>query len=148
AVTAIAASKHRFVSRGDDSGTHKRERSLWELAGGRPEWKNYVESGQGMGATLAMADEMNAYVLTDEGTWLKQSGNFQLVPLVTGADQLRNPYAVMQVNPAKNPAIAAHLAGAFVDFLIAPQTQRLIADYRVNGRVLFHPDRLKKEGAE
>jgi len=144
----IAAGKHRFVSRGDDSGTHKRERSLWKTAGGQPEWEGYVESGQGMGPTLVMADEMNAYVLTDEGTWLKQSGKFRLVPLVTEAAGLRNPYSVMVVNPNKHPSINSNVAGVFVDFLISAQGQQLIAEYRINGQALFHADRLEKESSE
>ncbi|MBC8873891.1 MAG: substrate-binding domain-containing protein [Planctomycetes bacterium] len=148
ALKKIAAGEHRFVSRGDDSGTHKRERSLWKTAGGQPEWEGYVESGQGMGPSLVMADEMNAYVLTDEGTWLKQSGKFRLVPLVTEAAGLRNPYSVMVVNPDKHPSINSKLAGAFVDFLISAQGQQLIAEYRINGQVLFYEDRLEKESSE
>jgi tungstate transport system substrate-binding protein len=148
ALKTIAAGKHRFVSRGDDSGTHKRERSLWKTAGGQPEWEGYVESGQGMGPTLVMADEMNAYVLTDEGTWLKQSGKFRLVPLVTEAADLRNPYSVMVVNQNKHPSVNSNLAGALVDFLISAQGQQLIAEYRINGQGLFHADRLEKEPPE
>lgn len=148
ALKKIAAGKHRFVSRGDDSGTHKRERSLWKTAGGQPEWEGYVESGQGMGPTLVMADEMNAYVLTDEGTWLKQSGKFQLAPLVTEAAGLRNPYSVMVVNPNKHASVNSNLARTFVDFLISAQGQQLIVEYRVNGQVLFHADRLEEESTE
>jgi tungstate transport system substrate-binding protein len=148
ALKKIAEGQHGFVSRGDDSGTHKLEQSLWQKLGGRPEWKDFVESGQGMGPTLIMADEMNAYVLTDEGTWLKQSGNFQLVPLVQGADDLQNPYAVIVVNPNKHPAVNATLANAFADFLISASAQQLIADYEINGQRLFHPDRLQQEPLE
>lgn len=142
ALRKIAAGEHRFISRGDDSGTHKREKSLWEKAGGRPEWKDFIESGQGMGPTLVMADEMNAYVLTDEGTWLKQSSDFQIVRLVSGASDLKNPYAVMVVNPDKHPAVKAELANAFADFLISEQAQNLINAYQVNGHQLFQADRL------
>jgi len=148
ALKKIAAERRRFVSRGDDSGTHKRERSLWKTAGGRPEWEGYFESGQGMGPTLVMADEMNAYVLTDESTWLKQSSKFRLVPLVTEATGLRNPYSVMVVNPKKHPSVNSNLAGAFVDWLISAQGQQLIAEYRINGQVLFYADRLEKEPSE
>lgn len=148
ALQRIAAGKHRFVSRGDDSGTHKREQLLWQKVGCRPEWHDYVESGQGMGPTLIMADEMNAYVLTDKGTWLKQSDKFQLVPLVKGADDLKNPYAVMVVNPEKSSAINADLANRFSDFLISERAQELIANYEINGHRLFHPDRLKQETPE
>lgn len=148
ALGKIASEKQRFVSRGDDSGTHKRELSLWKAAGGRPEWEGYVECGQGMGATLVMADEMNAYVLTDEGTWLKQRARFQLIPLVKEAAELANPYAVMVVNPQKHPAVNSTLAGAFADFLISPAAQRMIGDYTVNGQTLFHPDRRAEATAE
>lgn len=148
ALRKIAAGKHRFISRGDDSGTHKREQSLWQKAEGHPEWEDYIESGQGMGPTLIMADEMNAYVLTDEGTWLNQSDNFQLVPLVKGAEDLKNSYAVMVVNPEKSSAINADLANRFADFLISKRAQNLIANYEINGQRLFHPNRLQQETPE
>ena len=91
---------------------------------------------------------MNAYVLTDEGTWLKQSENFQLVPLVRGAHYLKNPYAVIVVNPAKSSAINADIANQFADFLISRRAQQLIANYEINGHRLFHPDRLQRETPE
>ena len=127
ALSRIAAAVQRFVSRGDDSGTHKRERTLWAAAGGRPEWTGYVETGQGMGATLIMADQMAAYVLADRGTFLRFKDKIDLVPLAAQSDALSNPY--------------------FVDFMIAPDTQRIIRDYRVAGETLFHPLRLP-EGDE
>ena len=142
ALKTIANGKHRFISRGDDSGTHKRELSLWEQAGGRPDWKDYIESGQGMGPTLLMADETNSYVLTDDGTWINRRDAFRLVPIVTEAAALKNPYAVIVVNPEKHPAINSGLANAFADFLISESAQRLIADYQVSGQRLFAPDRL------
>jgi len=148
ALANIAAGKHRFVSRGDDSGTHKRESSLWRKMGGRPEWKNFVETGQGMGPTLVMADEMNAYVLTDEGTWLHQSSDFQIVPIVEGASDLNNPYSVMVVNPNRHPAVKSELADAFVDFLISDQAQHMINAYKVNGHQLFQADRLAEATVE
>tara|TARA_R110002072_G_scaffold303126_1_gene494868 strand:- start:33428 stop:34354 length:927 start_codon:yes stop_codon:yes gene_type:complete len=148
ALRRISEGKHRFVSRGDDSGTHKLEQTLWQKLGGRPEWDGFVESGQGMGPTLIMADEMNAYVLTDDGTWLKQSQRFQLVPLVSGANDLENPYAVMVVNPEKHPAVNSRLANQFADFLISEQAQHLIAGYEINGQRLFHADRLAEESSE
>lgn len=145
ALKRIAAGQHRFISRGDDSGTHKRELLLWQKAGGRPEWENYIECGQGMGPTLLMADEKNAYVLTDEGTWIKRKDAFRLKALVTEAEVLKNPYAVMVVAPQKHPAINAELADQFADFLISETAQKLIAGYQVNGRILFQPDRLSVE---
>lgn len=148
ALKLIAAGGHRFVSRGDDSGTHKKELAIWSCIGGRPEWDEYLESGQGMGPTLVIADEKNAYVLTDEGTWLKRRDRFRLKSAVQGAADLRNPYAVMVVNPDRHPAINAKLANAFAGFLISEQTQKLIAEYRVDGEPLFHPDRLPAEPTE
>lgn len=142
ALQRIAEIKKKFLSRGDNSGTHQRELKLWEAGGGRPEWAGYVESGQGMGPTLIMADEMHAYVLTDHGTYLNFKDKIELVPLVTSSESLRNPYGVMVVNPEKSPKIQEALAQAFVDFLISPETQRLIRDYRIAGEPLFHPLRL------
>lgn len=142
----IASSQQLFVSRGDGSGTHSRELSLWRTAGDLPDWKGYIESGRGMGATLVMADEMNAYVLTDQATWLRQSGQFQLVPLVTAVDGLRNPYAVIAVNPAVNTSINAALADDFVDFLLSKDVQKMIDGFSVNGRQMFHADRLTEAG--
>ena len=139
ALAKIAAGGHRFVSRGDDSGTHKRELSLWKSAGGRPEWKDYIDVGQGMGATLTMADEMRAYVLVDRGTYLKFRAKIDLVPLARVTEILHNPYGIMTVNPAKHTAINADLANAFVDFMISPPARQLIAEYRVEGEQLFHP---------
>jgi tungstate transport system substrate-binding protein len=101
-----------------------------------------------MGPTLIMADEMKAYVLTDEATWLKQSEQFQLEPLVRGASDLQNPYAVIVVNPDRHPGVNASLANDFVDFLVSEPTQKLIAEFGINGRRLFHPDRLAEESSE
>jgi len=142
ALRRIADGEYCFVSRGDDSGTYKRECELWDRAGGRPDWPEYIEIGQGQGPTLVMADELNAYVLCDEGTWLKQGSNSRLVPLVTRAAESRNPYAVMVVNPDAHPAVDSRLADSFVDFLISEPTQRMIVEYRVDGHKLFYPDRL------
>lgn len=147
ALKRIAAGRHRFISRGDDSGTHKRELMLWENAGGRPDWDDYVECGQGMGPTLLMADEKNAYVLTDEGTWIKRKNAFRLTSLVTEAALLKNPYSVMVVNPEKHPAINVKLAQRFADFMISAATQHQIAGYEVNGQPLFKPDRLTENQA-
>ena len=139
ALQKVASGKHRFVSRGDDSGTHKRERSLWDAGGGRPDWNDYIESGQGMGATLIMADQMNAYVLTDRGTYLRFRRKINLVGMVTGSPELRNVYGVLQVNPAKHARINGPLAESFVSFLLGSQAQRLIGDFTVDGERLFHP---------
>jgi len=145
ALQRIAQQGQKYLSRGDDSGTNKRELALWQEGGGRPQWDGYVESGQGMGATLTMADQMNAYVLTDRGTQLKFKDKISLVPLVTKSPSLRNPYGVMVVNPEKDPSINDKLAQAFVDFIISADAQRAIRDYRIEGQQLFHPLRLAEE---
>ena len=148
ALKQIASSGHQFVSRGDDSGTHKKELAIWKAAGGLSKWDGYLEAGQGMGPTLVIADEKNAYVLTDQGTWLKRRDSLRLKSLVEGTEDLRNPYAVMVVNPERHSAINDELTSAFADFLISEQAQKLIADYRVNGQPLFYPDRIPTESAE
>ncbi len=142
ALKMIADGKCKFVSRGDDSGTHKREMSLWEKAAVEPAWDDYLESGQGMGPTLVMADEMQAYVLADMGTYLNFRESMDLVPLATSAESLRNPYAAMVVNPDKHEKIDLELANALVDFLISDETQRRIAGYQIAGQQLFYPSRL------
>jgi tungstate transport system substrate-binding protein len=144
ALRKIAAEKQRFVSRGDESGTHSRELLLWASAGGKPLWETYVESGQGMGASLVMADQMQAYVLTDRGTYLSFRDKIDLVPLVKSTDELLNTYSVIVVNPSKHPRINDDLAQSFVDFLIAEPAQRLIGDHRIDGEPLFQPLRLPK----
>lgn len=142
ALKMIAKGKCKLVSRGDDSGTHKREMSLWEKAAVEPAWDDYLESGQGMGPTLVMADEMQAYVLADMGTYQNFRESMDLVPLATSAESLRNPYAAMVVNPDKHEKIDLELANALVDFLISDETQRRIAGYQIAGQQLFYPTRL------
>ena len=142
ALTRIAMGKHRFFSRGDQSGTHQRELQIWGQAGGRVKWAGYYEAGQGMGPTLLMADEKQGYTLVDMGTYLKLQEKVDLVPLVEEVKSLRNPYAALVVNPARRDKQNAALASTFVDFLISQPTQRQIADYRIAGRALFTPTRL------
>jgi len=144
ALRKIAAGKYRFVSRGDDSGTHKRELTLWKAVGGRPTWDGYVESGQGMGASLIMADQMKAYILADRGTYLSFKEKIHLKPLARQSKDLLNPYGIIVVDPSKHPSIRGKLAGAFVDFIISPQAQRIIRDFQVAGEQLFHPLRLSE----
>jgi tungstate transport system substrate-binding protein len=145
ALRKIAADGQRFVSRGDNSGTHQREQQFWDELGGRPRWGDYVESGQGMGATLTMANQLNAYVLADRGTYLKFKNKMELIPLVTTSQALHNPYGIMVVDPQKNPQVHAALANAFVDFIISAKTQRLIRDFEIDGERLFFPLRLANE---
>lgn len=144
ALRQIAERHARFVSRGDQSGTHQRELQLWKRAGGLPaaprDW--YIESGQGMGATLLMADEKHAYTLTDIGTYLAWRSKLELVPLVEGDDLLFNVYHVLELNPKTAPR--ANLVGgkALADFFVAPETQRMIGAFGKAqfGRSLFVPD--------
>lgn len=148
ALRRIADSQVRFLSRGDGSGTHKREQTLWKAAGGRPDWEGYTESGQGMGATLTMADELRAYVLVDSGTWLKRRLKLELIPIVTEGENLSNPYAAIVVSSKKEAPTSVELANRFVDFLISPKAQKLISEYRLEGQPLFSPDRLTQETSE
>jgi tungstate transport system substrate-binding protein len=137
----LATGRHLFVSRGDRSGTHQREEELWKKAGVTPNWESYVESGQGMGATLTMANELNAYILCDFGTYINFKDDIDLVRLNGSPDGLENPYACMVVNPALHPHTESELAHAFVDYLISNAVQEKIANYRIQGTALFTPTR-------
>ncbi len=143
ALNAVAAKEALFISRGDDSGTHKKELSIWKMAGVTPagaRW--YQESGQGMGATLRMASEKQAYTLTDRGTYLAQKGSLKLDILSEGDKSLLNIYHVMQVNHEKFTKVNADGAKAFVAFMVAPETQRIIGEFGREkfGGALFFPD--------
>jgi len=138
ALARIGKAAAPFVSRGDDSGTHRCERRLWEAAGGRPQWAGYRETGQGMGATLRVASELDAYVLTDRGTRLAYRGGFRLVPLVADSPDLRNVYSVVIINPAKHPDLAHEAARRLADWLLSPAAARAIDAFRVGGQQLFH----------
>src|SRR2546423_371255 len=139
----IAGAHAVFVSRGDQSGTHQREQQLWKRAAESPPRNGwYVESGQGMGATLQLADEKRAYTLTDRATYLAWREKLQLVPMVEGDSLLYNVYHVLELNPGH--AARANLAGAraLADFFVAPETQALIAGFGQArfGQSLFVPD--------
>lgn len=136
----IANSKTDFVSRGDDSGTHKKEKTLWENAGLTPEGKWYVAAGQGMGAVLKIADEKQAYALTDRGTQIAYAEKMSLKVLFEGDEVLFNPYHVMAVNPAKHDHVKYDLARKYIDFVTGEEGQSIINDFRMNGQQLFHPD--------
>lgn len=127
----------QFVSRGDNSGTHAREKLLWGNAGIEPAGRWYLESGQGMGATLIMADETRAYTLTDMSTYMAFAGNLSLVPLVMGGDELLNVYAAIPVSVSRR----LDLAEKFVEFLLSQEGQEIIASYGkdVYGRAIFYP---------
>ena len=137
----IATGQWPFISRGDGSGTHTKELELWSLAKIRPEpggW--YKEAGEGMGATLRIADQLLAYTLTDDGTFATMAGRLDLVPIVENIPPLQNNYSVMPVNPEKHPTVRYADAHAFAQWLIGPGAQALIAEYRIGGRSIFTPD--------
>lgn len=144
----IAAASSTFISRGDASGTHQLELKLWDKAGIDPKrqaW--YVESGQGMGATLTIASEKNAYTLTDRATYLAYRTSLKLEILVEGDPALLNVYHVITVNPEKWPKVNYEGALAFARFLIDPATQEIIGRFGVDrfGQPLFYPDANKTD---
>jgi tungstate transport system substrate-binding protein len=143
AFSKIAAAKAPFVSRGDDSGTHKAESELWRQAGVAVKAASggwYRETGQGMGATLNTAVGMGAYVLTDRATWssFRNRGDFRIA--VEGDQRLYNQYGVILVNPAKHPRVKADLAQQFVDWLVSDEGQDAIRAFRINGEQQFFPN--------
>jgi tungstate transport system substrate-binding protein len=143
AFTAIAEAEAPFVSRGDDSGTHTKEKSIWAAAEIEPAGDWYISAGQGMGAVLTMADEQQAYTLSDRATYLARTlEGTDLVILVEGDPILFNPYGVIAVNPNKGEHIKADLANTFIDWLISVPTQEMIAQFGVAefGAPLFTPD--------
>lgn len=139
ALLRIARHGAPFVSRGDDSGTHRREMRLWGRAGGPPAWEGYRSSGQGMGATLRIADELAAYVLTDRGTRLNYAGDLALAPLLADLPELRNPYGVVLMDPRRHPEVEHAAAAQLADWLTSAEAAAIISGYRVNGAQLFHP---------
>ncbi len=170
AMKQIAAKGALFISRGDDSGTHTKEQELWKSTGlnmevqkstvfkegkkrtvssiypkGSHKW--YVSIGQGMGKTLTFADEKKAYTLADRGTYIKykygRDESLDLEIMCEGDSMLFNPYGVIPVNPEKHPHVKYRQAKQFAEWLISPKGQRLISNYRLNGKQLFYPDALK-----
>ena len=139
----IAEAKAPFASRGDRSGTHAAELRLWKDAGidpqqGKGSW--YRETGSGMGPTLNTASGMNAYALADRGTWLSFKNRGDLTILVEGDKRLFNQYGVMLVNPEKHPNVKKADGMAFINWLISPEGQKTIADYKIGGEQLFFPN--------
>ena len=140
ALRAIKAKDAPFISRGDRSGTHAAELELWKAAGidiSKDKGPWYKEIGQGMGAALNTASASNAYVLADRGTWLSFKNRGDLDILVAGDKRLFNQYGVMLVSPDKHPHVKKELGQAFIDWLVSPEGQKAIADYKVNGEQLF-----------
>jgi tungstate transport system substrate-binding protein len=147
ALEKIAAAGSRFVSRGDKSGTHMLELALWKQAGVTPAAPWYIESGQGMGGTLGIADDRSAYTITDRATMLAFSKRVRLVPMVEGDRPLLNIYSVMEVNPANGPRVNAAGGKAFANFMLAPETQATIKTFGIEkyGQPLFVPIAGKKD---
>lgn len=145
ALACLARSGALFVSRGDDSGTHARERELWKAAGLAPQGGWYLEAGQGMGAVLMMASERRAYTLSDRGTYLSFGDRLHLDVLVEGDPRLRNQYTVTVVRGASN----REGARAFAEWLTEPEAQRLIGKFGVErfGRALFIPSAQSRQAA-
>ena len=139
----IKAAQAPFVSRGDKSGTHFAELELWKAAGidiGTEKGLWYRDTGQGMGPALNSAAGMNAYILADRGTWLSFKNRADLVIAVEGDKRLFNQYGVMLVNPEKHPNVKKEWGQAFVDWVISPEGQKTIAEYKINGEQLFFPN--------
>ena len=142
----LAASKAAFVSRGDDSGTHKKEIGIWRDLGLAP-WERsgtwYRELGAGMGRTLNTASALEAYALTDRGTWLGFANKGNLEVLVEGDPALYNPYGVILLDPARFPHVKAEEGQAFIDWLLSRDGQTAIASFKVDGQQLFFPAALQ-----
>ena len=140
ALKKIGQAKQPFLSRGDESGTHVKEKRLWNLAGIDSEGTWYVETGQGMGATLQMASEKRAYCLTDRGTFIALEKKLGLVILCEGDERLFNPYGIIAVNPHRHSHVKYVHAMALIGWITSPQGQKIIGEFKKNGKVLFHPN--------
>jgi tungstate transport system substrate-binding protein len=139
----IKAAQAPFVSRGDRSGTHFAELELWKAAGvdiAKEKGPWYRETGSGMGPALNTASGMNAYILADRGTWLSFRNRGELAIAVEGDKRLFNQYGVILVNPTRHPGVKKELGQQFIDWLISPEGQRAIAEYKIGGEQLFFPN--------
>ena len=143
ALKKVKSAAAPFVSRGDRSGTHIAELDLWKLAGidiAKDKGPWYKDTGQGMGPALNTASAMNGYILSDRGTWISFKNRGDLVIEVEGDKRLFNQYGVMLVNPDKHPNVKKELGQAFVDWVISPEGQKAIAEYKIGGEQLFFPN--------
>ncbi|MEW6348346.1 MAG: substrate-binding domain-containing protein [Thermodesulfobacteriota bacterium] len=139
----LAEGKAEFISRGDKSGTHMQEQAIWKAAGIEPKGKWYVEAGQGMGNVLQMAFDKKAYTIADRGTFLTFMNKIDLVVLFEGDKSLFNPYGIIAVNPKKHPKVNYELAKKLIDYVTGPEGQKVIADFKQNGKQVFFPDAIK-----
>lgn len=139
AMVKIAESGNLFVSRGDISGTHKKEMALWKASGIQPAGSWYREAGQGMGKVLQIAGEMQAYTLTDRGTWLAFQRRIPLEILSEGDSSLHNPYGIIAVNPDRHKGVNYAGAMKFIDWMTSDEGQKLIRDFKISDKALFIP---------
>ena len=137
AFRAIAAKGSKFISRGDESGTHVKEKEIWASAGIVPKGAWYVEAGQGMGEVLTMATQLRGYTLSDRGTYIAFRKKTDLAILRQGDRNLWNPYGIIAVNPKKHPHVKYDLAMKLIDFVTGPEGRSLIAGFKINGEPLF-----------
>jgi tungstate transport system substrate-binding protein len=147
ALQTVAESRSTFISRGDNSGTHKKELSLWKAAGISPEGKWYREVGQGMGKVLQMAGELDAYTLTDRGTWLAYMDKSPLKILSQGDPKLYNPYHIIAVSPERYPDINYQGAKALTAWITSATGQSLIGKFAISDTLLFTPSANAKQVA-
>lgn len=148
ALKKIALAQAVFVSRGDDSGTHKKEKALWEAANVKPEGEWYREAGQGMGKVLQMAGELAAYTMTDRGTWLAYMSKSPLQIVLEGDETLFNPYGIIAVSATKYPDTNHAGAQALIDWMISEEGQQLIGGFKINDKPLFIPNAGEEAAAE
>lgn len=140
ALQAIKDKGQTFISRGDESGTHIKEKTLWQAAAVKPEFAGYKSIGQGMGPTLTMASELGAYTLTDRSTWLAYQSKLDLAVLLEGDKRLFNPYQVILVNPKRYPDLNTEGARTLKNWLVSEHGQTLIGNFKVAGQALFVAD--------
>ena len=140
AMKKIGESGETFISRGDDSGTHTKERELWAASGYAPEGRWYKEVGQGMGVVITMTDDMRGYTIADRGTYLSMKDKIGLTVLVEGDERLFNPYGVIAVNPDMHPHVNYEGSMEFIEYLTGRRGQTIIGNFRKGGELLFFPD--------
>lgn len=143
AMKKIAGSGARFISRGDDSGTHEMEKAYWKSAAIEPKGTWYISSGQGMGPVLTMAAELGGYALTDRATYAAYRDRTGLQIMVEGDARMFNPYGVIVVNPQRYPTLNTSGAKAFADWITSPEGQAAVAAFRINGVQMFFPNAAK-----
>lgn len=137
-----------FISRGDDSGTHKKERALWQMANIDPVGAWYIQAGQSMGAVLKIADEKQAYTLTDRGTYLSFQDKIELTIIFENDPSLYNPYHIIAVNPEKHPHVHYQLAKNYIDFVTSRAGQTVIATFKMKSQILFYPNAITNHGVD